>query len=147
MRMKSSADAVALIMQFEGFSPVPYLCPAGILTIGHGHVIAAHETFTQPITREMAGELLRRDIIGAERAVSRLLPCVVRQNRFDALVSFTFNVGTAALQRSQLRQVILRGDDEATQYQWLRWVYVRGQKSGGLLARRRAECALYFSYS
>ncbi len=123
-----------------------YRCPAGILTIGYGHVILPHEQFDVPFLEDQARQLLARDIASSERAVARFLPNVSRQCAFDALVSFTFNVGSAALQRSQLRQVILRGDDDATHYQWLRWVVARGRKSNGLLMRRRAECALYFCH-
>ncbi len=141
--MRVSWQGLELIRTFEGFSAVPYLCPAGYATIGYGHVVLAHEVWDRPIDEARGMQLLEKDAQAAEVAVRRLLPNVTAQNGFDALVSFTFNLGAAALQRSQLRQAILRGETEAIAKQWLRWVYAKGRILPGLVRRRQAELALY----
>lgn len=93
-----------LIKRFEGFSPTIYICPAGYPTIGYGHVVLAHEQdqFAAGIMQADATELLRKDVRIAERAVLRLISVPLTAGQFDALVSFTFNLGAGALQRSTL---------------------------------------------
>ena len=91
-----------LIKRFEGFSPTIYICPAGYPTIGYGHVVLVHEQdqFAAGITQSEATELLHKDVRIAERAVFRLISVPLTDGQFDALVSFTFNLGAGALQRS-----------------------------------------------
>lgn len=141
--MRSSDAGLALIRRFEGFSATPYRCPAGYMTIGYGHMLAPGEHYDR-IDEEKAQLLLRQDVRVAEYEVMRLVTRVVHQGAFDALASFTFNLGGAALQRSALRRAINRGDDEETARQWMRWVYAGGRIMQGLVTRRKAELALYF---
>jgi lysozyme len=101
-------DGLALIKRFEGFSAKPYICPAGHLTIGYGHVV---RDGIQSVTMEQAEELLAMDVGTAERSVLRLIAVPLADGQFNALVSFTFNLGGGALQRSTLRRKINRGDD------------------------------------
>ncbi len=139
--MRTSARGLKLIMRFEGFSATPYLCPAGIPTIGYGHVL---EHLQHPvISRNDAKQLLAQDARVAERAVTRLIRYPLAQHQFDALVSFTFNVGSGALQRSSLRAMINRGEVTEAADQFLRWVYGGGKKLPGLVKRRTAERALF----
>lgn len=141
--MHVSDTGLALIRRFEGFSPTAYICPAGYPTIGYGHVLLPGERYGR-IEEAEASALLRQDVRVAERDVSRLITRLAHQGAFDALVSFTFNLGGAALQRSSLRRAIDRGDDEETVRQWMRWVYAGGRVLQGLVARRKAELMLYF---
>jgi lysozyme len=106
---------LALIKQFEGFSATVYICPAGYPTIGYGHVVKLQEQekFSNGITAEQAEFLLRQDVQTAERAVLRLIAVALTDGQFDALVSFTFNLGAGALQRSTLRRKVNRGDHAA----------------------------------
>lgn len=143
--MRTSHAGLTLIKRFEGFSARPYRCPAGYMTIGYGHVVLPGEVWEDAIDEDAAGRLLAVDVMVAERAVMRFIDAIKEQARFDALVSFTFNLGAAALQRSQLRQAVNRGDDEAAARQWVRWVYAGGRVLPGLVARRQAELGLYFS--
>lgn len=66
-----------------------------------------------------------------------------RPIRFDALVSFTFNLGGGALQRSTLRRKVNREEHEDVPREFLRWVWAGGRKLRGLVRRREAEALLY----
>lgn len=142
--MKASPAGLALIQQFEGFSPTPYLCPAGFWTIGYGHLIREAELGRlMRVNEAEARTLLVRDVQVAEGAVGRFIAVALRPNQFDALMSFTFNLGAGALQRSRLRRVINRGEHEAVPAELMRWVWAGGKKQLGLVRRRSAEAALY----
>jgi lysozyme len=141
----ASEDGLRLIRRFEGFSAVPYLCPAGYLTVGYGHVVKNPDAFRQPITEDEATEILTVDVEMAERAVLRLISVPLTDGQFDALVSFTFNLGAGALQRSTLRRKVNREDHEDAAAEFLRWVWAGGRKLNGLIRRRQAEAALYQS--
>lgn len=97
-----------LIKRFEDFSPTIYICPAGQPTIGYGHVVLVHEReqFAADITQDEATDLLPKDFRIAERAVLRLISVPLTDGQFNAQVSFTFNLGAGALQRSTLRRKV-----------------------------------------
>jgi lysozyme len=143
--MRTSDAGLALIKRFEGFSEQAYICPAGYKTIGYGHVVLPHEVFEDVLDEAAAEGLLREDVGAAEYAVMHLIKHALTQSQYDALVSFTFNVGAAALQRSQLRRVVEFGDVQAVCYQWMRWVRGGGRVLKGLVRRREAEIDMYFS--
>lgn len=134
-----------LIKRFEGFSPTIYICPAGYPTIGYGHVLLAHEReqFKAGLTLAEATELLRKDVGIAELAVLRLISVPLTDGQFDALVSFTFNLGAGALQRSTLRRRVNRGEHESIPAELMKWVWAAGRKLPGLVRRRQAEGAFY----
>lgn len=140
--------AITLITRFEGFSPTVYVCPGGWPTIGYGHVVGNGESerFEGGIGEDEAEDLLRRDISKAERAVLRLVTVPLTDGQFDALVSFTFNLGAGALQRSTLRRKVNREDHGAVPGEFRRWVWAGGRKLKGLARRREAEAALYASH-
>lgn len=131
-----------IIKNWEGLALVAYVCPAGILTIGWGHT-GSDVTPGMKVTQEQAEFLLSRDVAKAERAVKRLITVPITQNQFDALVSFTFNLGGGNLQASTLRKVINRGDIHEVPAQFRRWVFAGGKKLRGLQARREEEIALF----
>lgn len=131
------------IQSYEGFSARVYVCPSGYPTIGYGHLIRDYEKFLQPISRDEAEILLRRDIEIAERAVLRCIHVPLFDYQFDALVSFTFNLGGGALQRSTLRQKVNREEHEYVPSELKRWVWALGKKSSGLAKRREAEAMMY----
>ena len=142
-----SRDGLDLICRFEGFSPVIYICPAGYPTIGYGHLIteANKERFLDGVDEDEALELLRRDVGKAERAVLRLIAVPLTQGQFDALVSFTFNLGSGALQRSTLRRKVNREEHHDVPAELMKWVWAGGRKLKGLVKRRAAEGAIYVS--
>jgi lysozyme len=133
---------IDLIKRFEGFSPAPYVCPGGHETIGYGHVIRDREIW-DTIDEHTATLLLMQDIAVAESAVSRLITVHLDDCQFDALVSFTYNVGAGALQRSTLRRKANRGDHGLVPRELMRWVNAGGRRMPGLVRRRRAEAKLY----
>ena len=140
-------EGLALINRFEGFSATPYLCPAGWWTIGWGAVRDGNgkpvTAATPPISEDEAEALLRRDIGLAERAVLRLIAVPLAEGQFDALVSFTFNLGAGALQRSTLRRKVNREDHGDVPAEFLKWVWGGGKRLPGLVKRREAEATCY----
>lgn len=140
-----TSNGLQLIKRFEGFSPTIYLDAAGLPTIGYGHLIKPHETtlFKAGITEDKAVELLKSDIAVAERAVTRLITVPLTDHQFDALVSFTFNLGAGTLQRSTLRAKLNRQEYWCVPAEMMRWIHAGGQKIPGLIIRRMAEVELY----
>ena len=138
-------EGLNLIKRFEGFSHTIYTCPAGYPTIGYGHVVLAHEQdqFAAGVTQAEATELLRRDVRIAERAVLRLISVPLTDGQFDALVSFAFNLGAGALQRSTLRRKVNRGEHEGVPEELMKWVWAAGKRLAGLVRRRGAEALAY----
>ena len=140
-------DGLNLIKRFEGFEPEIYIDAAGYPTIGYGHLLRPGEAeFFKNGISEAAGEaLLIKDVLYAEQAVLRLIRVPLTDGQFDALVSFTFNLGSGALQRSTLRRKVNREEHTAIPRELLRWVWAGGRKLRGLARRRRAEAILYLS--
>ena len=138
-------EGLDLIKRFEGFSPEIYTCPAGYPTIGYGHLVRDRERdrFADGISRVEAEELLKRDVLWAERGVLRLIDVPLTDGQFDALVSFTFNLGTGALQRSTLRRKVNREEHTQVPRELMRWVWAGGRKLAGLVKRRTAEAEFY----
>ena len=141
--MKISHTGLQLIQQFEGFEPQVYVDAAGYPTIGYGHLIRKGEDFSQGISHAQAEAILRQDVAQAERAVQRLIRLTLTQHQFDALVSFTFNLGGGALQRSTLRRKVNGGYHAEVPPELLRWVWAGGRRLRGLIRRRQAEATLY----
>jgi len=137
--MRVSPRGIALIKKYEGLRLKAYYCSANVLTIGYGST-GKHVSPGMVITKEEAEDLLRKDLIRFELGVSNLCPRV-NQNQFDALVSFAFNLGLGALQRSTLRMKVNRGDEVAGEF--MKWVRGGGRILPGLVKRREAEAALY----
>jgi lysozyme len=136
-------NGVELIKLFEGFRALPYYDVAGYPTVGYGHLLSKEKGADLDqwlsVTEREADVLLRRDVARFERAVSRLVRVPLSQGQFNALVSFTYNLGPGALQASTLRRVINRGMYHEAPRQFRRWVYARGRKWRGLVKRREAE--------
>lgn len=139
--------AAALCRQFEGFRPTPYLCPAGVPTIGYGATFyedGARVTLTDaPITRERAEALLawhlKRRFLPA---VLRLCPGANTAGRLAALVDFAFNLGEGNLRASTLRRTVNAGIWGEVPAQFMRWNKAGGRTLAGLTKRRNAEVGL-----
>lgn len=142
-------NGLALIKHFEGFRPEIYYCPAGLPTIGYGHVLreTVLSLYKEHISESTAEQLLRSDVQDAERAVLRLIDVSLSDEQFDALVSFTFNLGEAALQRSTLRRKINQGYHHEAAREFKRWVWAGGKRLKGLVRRRQAESDLYSGHA
>ena len=90
-------------------------------------------------------DILRDDLNRFERGVERYCPVPLTQGQFDALVSFSFNVGLGTLQRSTLRQKVLRGDMEGAADEFLKYTIGGGKVLKGLVTRRNDERAVFVS--
>jgi lysozyme len=134
---------LAAIKRFEGFVDHVYLCAAQVPTIGYGHALRVGEEFPSAISEEQAEALLAQDVGWAEDAVVRLISVPLSDGQFDALVSFTFNLGSGALQRSTLRSCLNRGEYQAAADELPKWCMAGGRKLDGLLKRRLAERAMF----
>ena len=145
-RQSLSERGLTFIERHEGFVGHLYTDSAGNCTIGYGHLLHAggctsadHARFPHGITRARARELLRADVGVAERAVRGDVDVRLNQHQFDALVSFTFNIGTNAFRRSTLLRVLNAGRYSQVPMQMMRWTI------GGLESRRRDEVRLWRS--
>ena len=143
--MKISNSGISLIKSFEGLQLQAYVDAVGILTIGYGHTGPdVHKGLT--ITEEQATNLLAEDLNSFEAAVTKLIAIPLNQNQFDALVSFTYNVGIGSLGSSTLRCRLNAHEDPKTvvQQEMVKWC--KGDKNKvlpGLVKRRQAEVALF----
>lgn len=148
--MKTSKNGLEVIKRHEGFRSKPYLCPAGVPTIGYGATYypgGRKVTMSDdPISELQGEEMVREMLIRYENGVSRYVQVTLNQNQFDALVSFAYNVGLGALQKSTLlKRVNSDPNDPDIEKQFLRWVRANGKVLKGLQKRRKDEAELYFS--
>lgn len=133
-----------LVKSFEGLKLRAYLCPAKVWTIGYGST-GPHVTPGKVVTEAQANDLLQDDLDRFEKAVTRLVTVPLTQNQYDALVSFAFNVGISALERSTLlKRVNARLFDQA-RAEFAKWNRAGGRPLAGLTRRRAAEAALFGS--
>jgi lysozyme len=137
-----SKNGVSLTESFEGVRLTAYQDQVGVWTIGYGHTgpgVCAGLTITQ----DQANELLAQDVATAASNVNRLVTIPLTQDEFDALVDFTFNVGTSNFASSTLLRDLNSSNfaDAATQFE--RWDHAGGLVVAGLLRRRQAETTLF----
>ena len=131
------------IKEFEGCRLQAYQDAARVWTIGYGHTKGVRRG--DRITQEQADEYLREDIEEVERQVLAL-GLNLTQPQFDALVSFTFNVGIGNFKESTLLRFIREGRSENDiKRQFRSWVYANGRMLPGLVKRREWESIRYFS--
>ena len=144
--MQTSDKGIALIKQFEGCKLTAYQDSVGIWTIGYG--------WTQPvdgkpiragmsINQETAERLLKTGLVSYENDVSRLVKVRLAQGQFDALMSFTYNLGARSLSTSTLLRKLNAGDYTGAADEFLRWNKAGGKVLNGLTRRREAERALF----
>ncbi|MGL5950139.1 MAG: lysozyme [Cetobacterium sp.] len=139
--MRTSSVGVNLIKKFEGLKLKAYKCPGGIWTIGYGTTSGVTEGMI--ITEEKAEDLLKKDLVRFETAVKTVVRVKLNKNQFDALVSFSYNVGTGALQSSTLLKKLNQGDYKGASEEFMRWNKAGGKVLTGLIKRREAEKELF----
>lgn len=140
--MMTTSDAgIQLIKKYEGCCLDAYLCPAKVPTIGYGHTEGVK--LGMRITQEQADSLLKGDLVSREAAVRRLVRVPVTQGQFDALVSFVYNIGTGAFEKSTLLKKLNAGDTRGASAQFAVWNKAGGKELPGLTKRRAAERALF----
>ena len=141
--MQTGEKGIQIIKKYESLQLKAYRCPAGVWTIGYGHIKDVKQG--DVITEKQAEILLKKDLAGAEATVNKER-LNINQNQFDALVSFTFNLGSGAFKGSTLLKCIKAnplGSNIA--YEFSRWNKAGGQELKGLVRRRKEEAELYFS--
>ncbi|MDF2369102.1 lysozyme [Sneathiella sp.] len=127
MAHQLSDEGAEFIKQFEGLRLTAYNDGTGVMTIGYGHTgnVKAGETITQA----QADSYFSTDVKGAVDTVNNSVKVKLQQSQFDALVSFTFNVGEGAFKSSTLLKDLNTGDYKAVPSQLDRWIYA-GEKTG-----------------
>ena len=145
--MRVSDEGIKLIKHFEGVHKKPYICPAGYWTVGVGHLISRDAELPIEWDRILSpgeiDDLLRKDLRRFELGVLRMLGTVQpSQSEFDALVSFSFNLGLGCFQRSTVRSAFIRGDKKRSGEVLLKYRRAGGKILQGLVRRRQAELAL-----
>lgn len=146
--MRVSKKGIDLIKKFEGLRLTAYVCPAGVLTIGYGHTGADVKPGMR-ISEEEAERLLWKDTESAQQTVSSFVSVKLNQNEYDALVSFTFNVGPTAFVNSTLLRLLNHGADrKVVAGEFGRWVKAGSDKPvPGLVRRREEEKKLFLEKS
>lgn len=164
---KINEAGVKLVKSFEGVEdgdPTtvnldPYLCPAGVWTIGWGHAIIynskllrgksnkklAYSLYPGGITFEEADVLLTNDLTSFSINVEKLLKVEVSDNQFAALTSFAYNVGIGNLKASTLLRKLNNSDIQGAADEFPKWRRANGVILNGLVRRRAAERALFLS--
>ena len=141
--------AAALCKRFEGFRSKPYLCPAGIPTIGYGSTYYSNGVKVTlqdaPVDEPTASALLMYELRHTYApGVMRLCPGLVNEERiFNAIVDFTYNLGVGRLQTSTLRRKLNAKDWDGAKDQLMLWTRGGGKVLPGLLLRRQTECSLF----
>ena len=140
--------AAALCKQFEGYRGKPYLCPAGIPTIGYGSTYYADgrkvDLNDPPMSESDAATLLLHELHHTYLpGVLRHCPVLLTdEKKCNAIVDFAYNLGTGRLQTSTLKRKINASDWEGAKEQLMLWTKGGGRVLPGLLKRRTAECRL-----
>jgi lysozyme len=148
--MKINKSGIDLIKKWEGCKLKPYLCSAGVPTIGIGTTCYKDGSKVnlkdKEITIEQAEDLLQQDLAIRGKQLMQILPTNLTDNQFNALLSFAYNLGVPALNKSSLLKLILKNPyEQAIKQEFLRWVMAGGKKSQGLINRRNEEIKLYFT--
>lgn len=141
--MRTSLEGIRFIGRWEGFSPTVYKDVAGFPTIGYGHLLKPGDNLPPVLTERDAVDLLRKDVEIAEEAVNDHVTVVLDPHEFDALVSFTYNLGGAALRRSTLLRLLNSGNKRDAAGEFEKWVNAGGKRVQGLANRREAERLLF----
>lgn len=136
-----SQNGLDLIKGFEGLRLSAYQDSAGVWTIGYGHT--GNVKPGDRITQAQADELLQKDTAWAQQAVRDQVKVPLSQGQFDALTSFTFNLGAGALEKSTLLKKLNAGDYAGAQAEFGKWVHAGGEVLQGLVRRRAAEADLF----
>lgn len=155
---KMSDNGRALLTQWEGKENRVYCDSAGLPTIGVGHLLTRDEIssgkilidgmlvkYGNGLADQQIDKLLEQDLAWAESAVNTYIDVELNQNQFDALCSFTFNIGKQAFHSSTLRKVLNQGRYDLVPEQLARWNRSGGKVILGLVNRRNNEITLFNS--
>jgi len=123
--MHINERGIQIVKSFEGLALRPYVCAGGVNSVGYGATRSSNsgpiDLGMEAISETEAEALLLRDLESSEGWVSRLIKTALTENQFSSLVSFTFNVGAGALQRSTLRMKLNRGEYRGAADEFPKW--------------------------
>ena len=139
--MNISQEGLGLIKKFEGCELKSYRCAANVLTIGYGSTKGVTENME--ITQKEADDLLMHEMPEYEGYINDMITVDLKQNEFDALVSWVFNLGPANLKSSTMLKVLNNKEFDEVPSQMKRWNKAAGQVKEGLIRRREAEALLF----
>lgn len=138
--MVISAAGLSSLLLHEGNVNKVYLDPVGIPTACAGHTATVTRMDVgKPMSDAVCARLLREDTRVAQRAVGRLVKVPISQDQYDALVSFTFNVGEGNFAQSTLLRRLNLGDCFGAGREFPKWNKARGRVLPGLVKRRADE--------
>ena len=145
-----SEEGLELIKEFEGCKLEAYKCPAGVWTIGVGSTLYEDGSKVQKgdylESEDEAMDLLALTLGKYEQSVAKAVHVPLTQNEFDALVSFTYNVGGANLASSTLLKLLNSGESKSIVAQeFHKWNKAGGKELAGLTRRRQAEARLFLA--
>lgn len=135
--MTTSENGRRMIESFEGLKTTAYQDMVGIWTIGYGHTGGV--VSGQTCTAAEADALLAKDLKDAESCIAMKVNVTLSQHEFDALVSFTFNLGCGAFSGSTLRKLLNEGDRDGASKEFTKWIHAGGKVVAGLVTRRTRE--------
>ena len=144
--MKTSQSGISLIKGFEGKRLNAYYDGVGVWTIGFGTIKYPNGVRVKKgdtCTEAQAESYLKNDLVKFENAINRLVKVPLNQNQFDALSSFTYNLGETNLSSSTLLKKLNAKDYAGTAGQFLRWNRAGWKVMNGLIRRREAEHNLF----
>ena len=155
--MKLNEEGYLIIANFEGLRLSPYLCSAGVPTIGYGSTFyPSGKKVTmrdKPITKAVAWWMLKQTANMFAKDVDSLVTSNVNQNQFNALVSFAFNLGSdidadeipeGLGDSNLLKKVNKNPNDPAIAKEFMKWINANGRPNNGLMKRRAEEVKIYF---
>ncbi|EDI1752294.1 lysozyme [Salmonella enterica] len=142
---ETGLTGMALIKASEGLSLQMYRDPAGLWTIGYGHLIKPDEKIGREIKIKEAEDLLKKDLKQAEKIIQSVVTVELSQNQFDALVALVFNIGSGNFRKSTLLIYLNQGDYSKAADQFLVWDKAGGRKLPGLTHRREVERNIFLS--
>lgn len=145
--MYISSTCTNLVKKYEGFRSKPYKCPAGIPTIGFGSTFYLNgekvSMYDSEISEPFASELLEKVLNDFATKVDNIIKVSLNQNQFDALVSFTYNIGISAFSKSTLLTKLNNSDFQGASKEFVRWNKANGKVLKGLTNRRLDEQKLF----
>ena len=141
---RMSQTGIDMVKEYEGLYLYAYDDGVGVVTIGYGHT-GGDVYWGLTISEQQAEAWLKEDMQEFEAVVNSMVNVPITQNMFDALVSFSFNVGDGALGSSDLLAKLNQGDYRGAAEEFGRWVHGGGQVMGGLVRRRESEKQLFLT--
>lgn len=144
--MKTSQTGINLIKSFEGFRTKAYDDGVGVWTIGYGTIKYPNGVRVKKgdtCTAQQAEEYLKNDLVKFENAINRLVKVSLTQNQFDALASFTYNLGETNLSSSTLLRKLNAKDYLGAANEFPKWNKAGGRVLPGLVKRRDSERGLF----